>query len=113
MAFQVPSVMLLGQGAATTSATTLYTVPSSSSTYLENIDVVNTNSTTTTFDIYLVPLSGTAGTSNALFYQQTLLGKQNLQWTGLQVLNTGYKIQIKASATGITIIASGETFEYI
>jgi len=112
MAYQVPTIILLGQAAATTGVTTLYTVPSSSRTFLESIDIVNTNSTTTTFDIYLVPSGGTAGTGNALFYQQTLLAKQNIQWTGLQVLNTAYKIQIKASATGITIIASGETYEY-
>lgn len=112
MAFQVPTVILLGQSAITTSATTLYTVPSSSRTYLETIDVVNTNATTTTFDVYLVPSGGTAGTANALFYQQSLLPKQNLQWSGLQVLDTGYTVQIKASATGITIIASGETYEY-
>jgi hypothetical protein len=112
MAFQVPTIVLLGQAAITASVTTLYTVPASSRTYLENLDIVNTNSTTTTFDVYLVPLAGTASTANALFYQQTLLAKQNMQWTGLQVLNAGYKIQVKASATGITIIASGETYEY-
>ena len=112
MAYQVPTIILLGQGTTTTSAVTLYTVPAVSRTFLESIDVVNTNSTTTTFDIYLVPSGGTAGTANALFYQQSLIAKQNLQWSGLQVLNAGYKIQIKASATGITIIASGETYEY-
>jgi hypothetical protein len=112
MAYQVPTIIRLGQVAVTTSTTTLYTVPSSSRTFLENIDIVNTNSTTTTFDIYLVPLAGTASTDNALFYQQTLAAKQNLQWTGLQVIDAGYKIQVKASATGVTITASGETYEY-
>jgi hypothetical protein len=112
MAFQVPTIIRLGQSAITTSATTLYTVPPSSRSYLENIDLVNTNSTTTTFDVYLVPSAGTASTANALFYQQTLLAKQNIQWTGLQVLEAGSTIQVKASATGVTIIASGETYEY-
>jgi hypothetical protein len=112
MAFQVPTIVLLGQAAITASVTTLYTVPANSRTYLENLDIVNTNSTTTTFDVYLVPSGGTAGTGNALFYQQTLSPKQNMQWTGLQVLNAAYKIQVNASATGVTIIASGETYEY-
>lgn len=112
MSFQVPSLILLGQSAVTTSATTLYTVPSSSRTYVETIDVVNTNATATTFDIYLVPAAGTASTANALFYQQSLNAKQNLQWTGLQVLNAASTVQVKASATGITIRISGETYEY-
>jgi hypothetical protein len=112
MSFQVPSIILLGQTAVTTSATTLYTVPSSSRTYIETIDVVNTNASVTTFDIYLVPSGGTASTANALFYQQSLNGKQNLQWTGLQVINAAYTIQVKASATGINIAISGETYEY-
>jgi hypothetical protein len=112
MSFQVPSIILLGQTAVTTSATTLYTVPSSSRSYIETIDVVNTSSATATFDIYLVPFGGVAGTGNALFYQQSLAAKQNIQWTGLQVIDAGYLIQVKASATGITITVSGETYEY-
>jgi hypothetical protein len=112
MAFQVPTIVRLGQAAITTSATTLYTVPSSSRTFVENIDVVNTGASTASVDIYLVPFGGTADTSNALFYQQSLTAKQTLHWAGLQVIDAGATIQIKASATGITITASGETYEY-
>lgn len=112
MAFQVPTIIRLGQVPCTTSAQTLYTVPSNSRTYVETIDVVNTNATSTTFDIYFVPSAGSPTTSNALFYQQTLVGKQNLQWTGIQVIDAGYTIQVKASATGINVTISGETYEY-
>ena len=113
MAFQVPSIIRLGQVPCTTSIATLYTVPSSSRTFIETLDVVNTGSASATFDIYLVPSAGSATTSNALFYQQTLLAKQNIQWTGIQVIDTGYKIQVKASTTGINVTISGETYEYI
>ncbi len=105
--FQSITPVKLGQAAITTGVTTLHTVGASSRALLKDIDVVNTGSAAATFDVYLVPTGGSAGTSNALFYQQTVLPKQNVQWSGTQVLNAGDTIQIKASATGITIIASG------
>ena len=108
MAYQTVTPLQLGQAVASTSATTLYTVPSSTRTYIKNIDIVNTSATTSTFDIYLVPSAGTAGVSNALFYQQTVQPKANIQWQGSQILNAGATIQIKASATTtFTITASG------
>jgi hypothetical protein len=79
---------------------------------LQQIDVVNTGSATATFDIYLVTQNGTAGTSNALFYQQSLLPKQNLQWQGQQVLDSQQTIQINGSTTGITMTMSGATYGY-
>lgn len=112
MAFQVPTIIRLGQTAITTSATVLYTVPAKSRTYIETIDIVNTGASASTFDVYLVPNAGTASSDNALFYQQTLQPKQNVQWTGVQVIDASYTIQVKASALGITITMSGETYEY-
>jgi hypothetical protein len=112
MAYQVPTIVRLGQKAITTSATTLYTVPASSRTFVENFDIVNTGAATATFDVYLVPALGSASTDNALFYQQSLTAKQHLQWVGLQVIDAGATIQVKASAIGVTITASGETYEY-
>ena len=108
MAYQTVTPLQLGQAVATTSAATLYTVPGSTRTYLKNIDIVNTSATSASFDIYLVPSAGTAGVGNALFYQQTVAAKTNVQWSGLQVLSAGATIQIKASATTtFTITASG------
>jgi hypothetical protein len=54
-----------------------------------------------------VPSAGTAGTSNALFYDFSIDTKENIQWTGTQILNAGDTIQIQASGAGITITASG------
>lgn len=107
-----PQILSIGQIGIPATITTLYTVPLRSRTILQYIDVVNTNATATTFDIYLVVQNGTAGTSNALFYQQTLQPKQNLQWTGQQVLDSQQTIQVLASATGITTIMSGVTYGY-
>lgn len=107
MAFYDITPLRLGQAAATTSVTTLYTAPINVRTFIKDIDIVNTTSSTVTFDIYLVPAAGTASASNALFYQQLLNPKQNLQWCGSQILNGDETIQIKASALGVTIHASG------
>jgi hypothetical protein len=107
MAFDTITPVRFGQAAITTSAATLYTTPASTRALVKEISVVNTTAATATFDIYLVPSAGTAGTTNALFYQQPLAAKETLQWNGLQVLNAGQTIQVKASATGLTVVASG------
>jgi hypothetical protein len=107
MAYSTITPVKLGQAAITTGATTLYTTPASTRAMVKEIDVVNTTAAAATFDVYLVPVSGTAGTSNAMFYQQPLNAKETLQWNGLQVMNAGETIQVKASVTGMTITASG------
>jgi hypothetical protein len=109
MAFNNITPLQLGQAAITTAYTTLYTVPISPATrtFIKNIDIINT--TAASIDIYvsLVPSGGTAGTSNALFYESPLPPFTIVQWAGSQIINSGATIQIKASATGCTITASG------
>jgi len=46
-------------------------------------------------------------TGNAVFYNAALPAYSTLQWCGMQILNAGDTIQVKASATGCTITASG------
>jgi hypothetical protein len=105
--FQTVTPVHLGQGAITTSYTTLYTTPLSTRTYLKDIDIVNTTASIIHIYLSLVPVSGTASTSNALLYYNALPAYTTLQWTGSQILDGGTTIQVKASATGCTIIASG------
>jgi hypothetical protein len=107
MAFDTITPVRFGQAAITTSAATLYTTPALTRALVKEISVVNTTGAAATFDVYLVPSGGTAGTANALFYEQPLASKETLQWNGLQVLNAGATIQVKASATGLTVVASG------
>jgi hypothetical protein len=97
----------LGQKAITTSYTTLYTVPDLTITYLKDFDIINTTNAIIHIYVSLVPKSGTAGTDNALFYYNSLPAYTTMQWTGSQVLTAGVTIQVKASATGCTITASG------
>lgn len=107
MAFNDITPIKLGQAAITTGVTTLYTVPASTRAIVKNLDIVNTSAGALTYRVFLVPSAGTAGTANALFYDFPIDTKENIQWTGTQILNAGDTIQIQASGTGITITASG------
>ena len=66
--YQNVTPIQLGQAAITTSATTLYTVPSLTRTYLKDINICNTTGSPVTVNVYLVPSGGSAGTGNALLY---------------------------------------------
>lgn len=105
--FQNVTPIKLGQEAITTSYTTVYTTPDSSRTIVKEFDIINT--TAGALDIYvsIVPSGGSAGTSNALFYGNSLPAHTTMQWTGTQVMDAGDTIQVKASNTGCTITVSG------
>jgi len=107
MAYNDITPTKLGQAAITTGVTTLYTVPALTRTFVKNMDIVNTSAGALTYRIFLVPSAGTAGATNALFYDFPIDSKENIQWTGTQILNAGDTIQIQASSAGITITASG------
>lgn len=109
MAYNNITPLQLAQAAMTTSYATIYTVPSTPATrtYVKDIDIMNT--TAAAIDVYvsLVPSGGTAGTSNALFYQVSLPAYTIVQWAGSQIIDAGSTIQVKASNTGCTITISG------
>lgn len=107
MAYNDITPMKLGQAAIGTSTTTLYTVPPSKRAFVKNLDFVNTSAGSLTYRIFLVPSAGTAGTDNAIFYDFPIDSKENIQWTGTQILNEGDTIQVQSSGTGITVTASG------
>lgn len=98
---------LLGQAAVVTSYTIIYTVPVNTRTYVKQIDICNTTNGAITVFVSLVPNGGTAGTSNALYYGQSVAANTTLSYTGVQVLLPGATIQVKGSTTGLTITASG------
>jgi hypothetical protein len=105
--YQAITPLQLGQAAITTSYATIYTVPTGTRTYLKDFDIINTTSAIVYIYVSLVPSLGTAGTDNALMYYNALPAYTTMQWTGSQVLNAGTTIQVKASAVGCTITASG------
>jgi hypothetical protein len=107
MAFNNITPVKLGQAAMTTGYVTLYTTPANARTFVKDLDIVNTTAASIGIYVSLVPSGGTAGTSNALFYNTPLPSNTIVQWAGSQILNAGDTIQVKASTTGCTITVSG------
>jgi hypothetical protein len=105
----------LGQAAMTTSYATIYTVPTASTvpavpatrTFVKDITIVNTDAATIGIYVHLVPSGGSATAANAIFYNNQLPQNTTVQWTGVQIMNAGDTIQVKASATGCTVMVSG------
>jgi hypothetical protein len=105
--YQIVTPKQLAQAAITASYATVYTTPRNVKTFFKEFDISNTTATTVYVYVSLVPVSGTAGTTNALFYNNALPAYTTMQWTGTQILEAGQTIQVKASATGCTITISG------
>ena len=97
----------LGQAAITTGYTTLYTTPANSRTYVKQMDIANTTAGSKKVTINIVPTGGTAVDSNAILHEVTIARNDAYKWSGIQVMNYGDTIQIKADAVGLTITASG------
>jgi hypothetical protein len=72
-----------------------------------DIEICNTSAVPATFYVSLVPLGGTAGASNALFYAAPINGNSTVQWTGQQVLDAGGFVAAYASASSVTIKVGG------
>jgi len=107
MAYNNITPIRLGQAALTASYVTIYTTPSNTRTYVKDLDIINTTAAAIGIYVHLVPTGGSAGTSNALFYNTQLPPNTIVQWAGSQILNEGDTIQVKASTTGCTITVSG------
>jgi len=105
--YQAVTQARLGQAAMTTSYATVYTTPANTRTFVKDIDVVNTTSSSISIYVSLVISGGTASSSNAIFYSNALPGNTTVQWCGTQIMNAGDTIQVKASAAGCTVTISG------
>lgn len=99
----------LAQGAIGTGAGTLaYTVPVGFRAAVTDIDVCNTTAGALTLALHLVPVGGTAATTNMLCPTITINAYSMFQWSGKQVLNAGDFIRAIGSGTGLTMNISGE-----
>jgi hypothetical protein len=107
MAFNNITPTKLAQAAMTTSYVSLYTVPTSTRTFVKDIIICNTTASAVTVNVSLVPSGGTAGESNSIYYEYSIAAKTTLSWSGVQIMNHNDTIQVKASATGATITISG------
>lgn len=94
-------------GAATVSTSVLYTASSGVASHLNTINICNTSSTTATFSVYIVPSGGTAGASNAVFYNCPIPANTTTLWSGTLIIPAGGSIQASASATTVTFNMAG------
>jgi hypothetical protein len=97
----------ISPSAASTSTSTLYTVPNNVQFQLQEVDIINTALSVNTFSIYLVPSGGTASSSNALFYNAPINGSTTVQWQGSLALAAGSTIQASASDVTVTFKLAG------
>ena len=107
MAFYDITPLRLGQAAITGTIATIYTAPTGVRTFVKDLNICNTTGGAVTVNVHLVPKSGTADTTNALLYTYSIAANTTYRWTGVQIMNEGGTIQVKGSATGLTITASG------
>ncbi len=85
-----------------TSATTLYTVPDNRFFIIEEITVTNVAAGTETFTLYAVPDGGSAGTSNAMIYQEQVAANTSLRLATMSGLMLDAKaiLQAETSSSG-------------
>jgi hypothetical protein len=107
MTYQTVIPNQLGQAAITGSVATIYTTPANARTFVKDINICNTTNATITVNLYFVPSGGTAGTSNAFYYGQSVAANSTLHWVGSQILLSSQTIQVSASTTGCTIVVGG------
>lgn len=94
-------------GSISSTVSTLYTVLTGQQFTLTDIEICNTSASPTSFSIFLVASGGTAGTTNALFYNAPISGHSTVQWSGSTALSAGYSIQASSAASTVTMKISG------
>jgi hypothetical protein len=107
MAFNNITPVKIAQVALTTAFASVYTVPTSTRTFVKDIVICNTTAGALTATVCLVPSDGSAGTANAIFYEYDVAANDTFSWSGVQIMYHNDTIQVKASATGVTITISG------
>lgn len=93
---------------ASTSETTIYTVPASTTTIIKQIILANTTSSTANYSISLVASGGSASASNRIMETVALAANSVTVLDLSQVMATGGFISIKqGTSSAITITVSG------
>lgn len=93
---------------ASTTETTVYTVPGSTTTVVKQIVVANVTAADVTTSLSLVPSGGSAGVTNRLYEQTTIPAYSTVTFDLSQVMDTGDFISIKqGTASGVTTTISG------
>lgn len=93
---------------ASTTETTVYTVPASTTTIVKQIVVANVTGTAAVTSLSLVASGGTAGVTNRIYEQISIPANSTVTFDLSQVMATGGFISIKqGTASSITTTISG------
>ncbi len=94
----------IGPTQMTTSAATLYTVPSKKIFRLEHFTISNASASGVAASVWIVAASGTASNSNALINAIQIPANGVLTWEGPQYLTAATEtLQVKASANSALV----------
>jgi len=95
---------------AATTATELYEVGTTHTASISAMFICNTNALASTFRVYVIPRSGTAGATNAIYYDQALAANTTLKVSeaGLLTLNAGESIWVYAGHTKVVFSIFGD-----
>lgn len=99
---------LLAHTSVTAAGSTVYTVPVSFKTEVNDIFIVNTTAGAISFSMYFVPNGGSPGTDNAIFSSVTVPANTTVTWQGNQSMRELSYVYCSASALGMTVRLSGE-----
>lgn len=89
--------------------TTVYTCPTAqtTTTLVKQFLVTNTGASATVFSISLVPVAGTAGTTNRLFNSTSIAANETIILDVSQVMTSGDFLSARATLAGVNITVSG------
>lgn len=99
----------LYEGQLPTSVAVLYTASSETASAITAVNAVNTTGGALTCRLYIVPKGGTAGATNAIVYDKSLVSADFVIWLLGQVIPAGATLQGYASGAGITLAVTGRT----
>lgn len=96
---------------ASTTETTIYTVPGATSAIVKQIILANVTAVAAVFSVSLVPSGGSAGVGNRILEQLSLPANSITILDLMEVMDTGDFISTKqGTASAITCTVSGVTF---
>lgn len=95
------------------SATTLYTAPVGTRTYIDKLTLTNTAGAPATVVVNIVPSGGSAATANAVTASQTIAanGVYTFPEIAGHILNPGDFVSVTPSATGCNARMSGREMQ--
>jgi len=106
---QAPKRIIEG-ATLTGSAATYYTVPANTTTVIKKLPIINTTAGAVNCTIYLIPSSGTAGSTNTITSARSIGPGETWSCPDAENMVMTAGGQIQALGVGLTIMGSGVEF---